>query len=356
MYKISIIIPIYNAEKTIKRAIDSILCQKWDGNLIEDIEIILIDDCSSDNSKTIIDAYSEEYSNIKVYSTEYNTGFPAKPRNIGIEKSNGKYIMFMDNDDKYCKDMCQTLFECISQKNVDVVVCNFFHKFLNHEIVKIKSELNVKYFLNQQDTILLDSYNSILFNDILPWNKIFDKSKLKKENIRFPISYPEILLDDRFFFLEFYSKIDKLIYLKDYYGVIKYTSDQSLSLSPDEKLLIECIDSALKLQKLADSYVDFNKNPKYRYKFINEVIDNFVYKLTLLTNGDKLYFCLKKMHDFEEEISFDNSITGLNKLINFFILRNYLYSTIFLIKLVQIFRKSKNLRIIVNKFYNLIRK
>lgn len=279
MYKISIIIPVYNAEKTIRRAIDSIICQKWNGNLIEDIEIILIDDCSSDNSKNIMEEYSKEYSNIKVYSTEYNTGFPAKPRNIGIEKSNGTYIMFMDNDDKYCEDICQTLFEVITQKNVDVVVCNIFHKFLNQDITKVKSELNVKNFLNQDDKIILDSYNVILFNDINPWNKIFDKSKLNQENIRFPTSYPEILLDDRFFFLEFYSKIDDLVYLKDYYGLVKYTSDQSLSLSRDEKLLIECIDSALTLQKLADSYVDFNKNPKFRYKFINELIDNFVFNL-----------------------------------------------------------------------------
>lgn len=355
MYKISIIIPVYNAEKTIRRAIDSIICQKWNGNLIEDIEIILIDDCSSDNSKNIMEEYSKEYSNIKVYSTEYNTGFPAKPRNIGIEKSNGTYIMFMDNDDKYCEDICQTLFEVITQKNVDVVVCNIFHKFLNQDITKVKSELNVKNFLNQDDKIILDSYNAILFNDINPWNKIFDKSKLNQENIRFPTSYPEILLDDRFFFLEFYSKIDELVYLKDYYGLVKYTSDQSLSLSRDEKLLIECIDSALTLQKLADSYVDFNKNPKFRYKFINEVIDNFVFKLTLLTNINDLYFCLKKMHNFEKEISFDNSITGLNKFINFFILKNYLYSAIFLIKIVQIFRKSNNLRKIINKLYKLIK-
>lgn len=206
MYKISIIIPVYNAEKTIRRAIDSIICQKWNGNLIEDIEIILIDDCSSDNSKNIMEEYSKEYSNIKVYSTEYNTGFPAKPRNIGIEKSNGTYIMFMDNDDKYCEDICQTLFEVITQKNVDVVVCNIFHKFLNQDITKVKSELNVKNFLNQDDKIILDSYNVILFNDINPWNKIFDKSKLNQENIRFPTSYPEILLDDRFFSWNFIQK------------------------------------------------------------------------------------------------------------------------------------------------------
>lgn len=74
-----------------------------------------------------------------------------------------------------------------------------------------------------------------------------------------------------------------------------------------------------------------------------------------MTNINDLYFCLKKMHNFEKEISFDNSITGLNKFINFFILKNYLYSAIFLIKIVQIFRKSNNLRKIINKLYKLIK-
>ena len=128
MYKISVIIPIFNAENTIERAIDSILKQKWNGEILKDIEIILVDDCSNDNSKEIILSYSERFTNIKIYSTEINTGFPAEPRNIGIKNAKGKYIMFMDNDDEYCEDICKTLYDVITKEKADVVACNFYHK------------------------------------------------------------------------------------------------------------------------------------------------------------------------------------------------------------------------------------
>ena len=94
MNKISVILTTYNVEKYIEQCINSILNQRWDGNIIEDIEILLIDDCSTDGSKDIMNQYSKKFSNIKVYSTESNTGHPAIPRNIGIKKASAEYIMF----------------------------------------------------------------------------------------------------------------------------------------------------------------------------------------------------------------------------------------------------------------------
>lgn len=351
MYKISIIIPIYNAKHTLNRAIDSIFNQKWNGNIFEDIEILLIDDCSTDGTKEIIDEYSNKFSNINVYSTESNTGNPAKPRNIGIERSSADYLMFMDNDDEFCPDICQTLFETITKENVDVVVCNYYHNFLHQGCSKYNLNLNVDSFTENNDFILLDSFNSILFNDILPWNKIFDKSKLISNNLFYPTSYPESILDDRFFFIEFYSKIDSLIYLKDYYGVIKYTSDSSLSLNPDKKMLIDGIIALRKLHNLADNYINFNINSEFKFNFTREVINNFLYKITLLTNKNDMYDCLKKISEFENEISFDNSINGVNKLINSFILKNHLFLARVLILLLQFVRKSKFLRELANVIF-----
>lgn len=351
MYKISIVIPIFNAKHTLNRAIDSIFNQKWNGNIIEDIEILLIDDCSTDGTKEIIDEYSNKFSNIKVYSTESNTGHPAKPRNIGIEKSNANYLMFMDNDDEFCPDVCQTLFETITKENVDVVVCNFYHNYLNRSCSKSKSKFNVSTFTEKNDFILMDSFNSILFNDILPWNKIIDKSKLISNDLFFPTSYPEVLLDDRFFFIEFYSKIDNLIYLKNYYGVIKFTSDSSLSLAPDKNMLIDGLTASSKLHNLANSYIDFNKNPEFKFNFTNDIIYNFLHRITLLTNKNDLKDCLKKMHEFENEISYNNSLNGAYKVINHFILKNNLFMARLLIKLLQRVRKSEFLRKIANSIF-----
>lgn len=113
MPKISIIIPVYNAEDTIERCINSILKQKY-----SDYEIILINDGSKDNSEKIILSYAEKNNSIKYISKE-NSGV-ADTRNYGIEKATGDYIIFVDSDD-YVKD---TIFTDISEyldKGVELI-------------------------------------------------------------------------------------------------------------------------------------------------------------------------------------------------------------------------------------------
>lgn len=163
----------------------SILNQNWDGNIIEDIEIVLVDDCSTDKTKQILKHYNIQYSNINVYSTEKNSGYPSIPRNIGIEKSKGQYLMFMDNDDEYCEDICKTLFETIIQEEADIITCNYYNIF-DSKISEIKLKLNVENYTQKNNFIILDSYNAILLNDILIWTKIYKKSIIIENNIKFP--------------------------------------------------------------------------------------------------------------------------------------------------------------------------
>ena len=75
MYKISVIIPVFNREKTLSRAIDSILSQKWRGDLEKDIEIIIVDDCSTDNSKKVMEKYAKKFSNIRLFRLKLTQGF-----------------------------------------------------------------------------------------------------------------------------------------------------------------------------------------------------------------------------------------------------------------------------------------
>lgn len=98
-YKISVIVPIFNAENDLKNAINSVINQTIG---FENIELILVDDCSTDNSKNIINYYLTKYPNIKAIFLK-NTGNPSKPRNIGIDKSTGEYLMFLDSDDFFVK-------------------------------------------------------------------------------------------------------------------------------------------------------------------------------------------------------------------------------------------------------------
>ena len=100
--KVSVIVPVYNTEKYLRRCLDSLVNQTLD-----DIEIIIIDDKSPDNSALIIDEYKKKYDNkIKVIHNKINKGIGYN-RNIGIKKSSGKYIMFIDSDDYLDRSACE---------------------------------------------------------------------------------------------------------------------------------------------------------------------------------------------------------------------------------------------------------
>jgi len=96
-YDISIVIPAYNAESTIQRALDSVFCQDYPKDRME---VIVVDDCSSDRTYEIAQANCERYPNqLRVLKTDKQSGTPARPRNMGLEASKGYFVFFLDADD-----------------------------------------------------------------------------------------------------------------------------------------------------------------------------------------------------------------------------------------------------------------
>lgn len=96
--RISLIIPAYNAERTIKRCLDSVLKQDE-----KPFEIIVVNDCSTDNTDCILSDYSEKESMVKILKNEINSGVSAS-RNLGLRYAQGDYVMFMDSDDYLMPD------------------------------------------------------------------------------------------------------------------------------------------------------------------------------------------------------------------------------------------------------------
>ncbi|WP_082398007.1 glycosyltransferase family 2 protein [Methanobrevibacter arboriphilus] len=101
-----------------KKTIDSVINQTIG---FENIELIIIDDNSKDNTQQIINEYAKKYSNIKSKYLDENSGYPGKPRNIGIELSTSDYIIFLDSDDYFEKDACEILYEKINSEKADLV-------------------------------------------------------------------------------------------------------------------------------------------------------------------------------------------------------------------------------------------
>ena len=166
MYKLSIVVPVFNVEDTLHLAFDSIYNQDFG---FENVEVIFIDDASTDSSPQIIDEYENKYANVWAIHLTENSGYAGKPRNIGIENASSDYLMFLDPDDEFLPNACSLLYETINDNNLEVVSGNYIH---NGELYKWNDiELN-------DDCLNLNSiYDEPEIFKFTPavWCKIFKK-------------------------------------------------------------------------------------------------------------------------------------------------------------------------------------
>lgn len=135
--KISVIIPAYNAEKYLGVCLESILIQT-----LQDYEVIVVDDCSTDNSATVAENYLERFGGrLKIISLPENTGGGALPRNVGFEYAQGKYIFFIDPDDLLIDTALETLYNVSENYQADVV---YMEKYFTcgEEIIPTKINLS----------------------------------------------------------------------------------------------------------------------------------------------------------------------------------------------------------------------
>lgn len=168
MVDISIIVPIYNASKYLKKCLDSLVNQTK-----KELEFILINDGSTDDSESIIKSYSD--TRIK-YFKRSNHGI-GKTRNFGISKSTGKYIMFLDSDDYLEENACEVLYKKIDKERLDLVVCDFYRVVNDSKVI----EKNTSF----KNTSLKDNPNLLLNVNLAPWNKIYRSDLIKNNNIKF---------------------------------------------------------------------------------------------------------------------------------------------------------------------------
>lgn len=174
---ISVIIPVYNAEVYIDKCIKSVLKQTY-----SNIEILLIDDCSTDNSFNICCDYMKVHNNIYVFQTEKNSGSASAARNIGLENSNGDYIAFLDSDDFILPTMYENLLNMCLEYNCDIAKCETIDiKNREEPIVAEKAQkLEIYKGIDLMDSVF---DKNPIFN-VAPCNKLYKKEVFN--NIRFP--------------------------------------------------------------------------------------------------------------------------------------------------------------------------
>ena len=200
--EISIIVPIYNSEKYLKKCIDSLINQT-----MKNIEIILINDGSTDNSEKIIKEYKDE--RIKYFKNK-NQGI-GKTRNFGIKKSSGKYLMFIDSDDYISNNCCEMFYNNIIKNKTDMVVSNFY-KDRQGIIEKIKLEDFLPSSIKENKDLLL------IINPG-PCNKLFRKSIIIDNNIYFEEEHKYEDMPFVMKYIKYARKISKLDMYLSYYCI-----------------------------------------------------------------------------------------------------------------------------------------
>lgn len=288
-YKVSVIVPIYNVEKYLRRAVDSLLAQT-----LKEIEIILVDDGSPDNCGTIVDEYAEKYDNIVAVHKE--NGGSSETRNYGLEIAKGEYIGFIDADDYTSSDMFELMYKQIENKT-DLVICNFEEIFVGGHKRDVIVDLPEQG--NREEIV-----NALAFGNLggYVWNKLFKNTVINENKIRFPLEIP--LGEDTVFCCEYiryissFSVVNKCLYhyiRNDSSICAKYHKKQFEYYhfgNEAKKKLIETLDDNQKEELLKE-------NDKNYLKTCFNVLD----QLNAFTNKQKMksrYEDLKRIASDEE--------------------------------------------------------
>lgn len=249
--KVSVIIPTYNAEDYLMDAVNSVINQTFG---FENIELILVDDNSSDSTKTIINDLAGKYENVVSVFLEDNSGSPSKPRNIGIQIASTDYIMFMDNDDTYSLSMCEVMYGAIIRENVDVVTCKL-NLMLDSKLIVANTFLN-----NYTEDIKVDSvydFPNLVSpgTPIMIWNKIFKKNVILNEDIKF---LEGMLYEDVYFSTKFFLNAKGIFVLNNFsgynYNIRTEEGNTSTSYSFTQKNLIKQFNGLMHIFSLLNDY------------------------------------------------------------------------------------------------------
>ena len=323
--KYSVIIPVYNVEKYINRCLKSILSQRYD-----DLEIIVIDNGSTDSSGSICDTYASEYSNISVYHIE-NHGVGAA-RNFGLSKARGEFIYFVDSDD-YLVGNLFAEFEDKLTPDFDLLVFSYYNSFEQEMTEKNRTKKILPYNGSYDKYDFSKIFKDLFLSDMLytVWNKFYRREFLIENNISFE-KYE--LGEDVRFNLNAYRNVNKVYLSQDSYYVYVIGRKGSAMSSYNPKRLqyqlqeLELVDSLLKDWNIDSSNLDNTVKARILMSNIHNISKQ---KLPVIKKV-KLVKEICKSKDMADFIRNDSSI--LNPLVKM-LLRCRMYIVLIYLKRMQ---------------------
>lgn len=247
-YKLSAIVLVYNGGKYLRDCISSLVNQTLDG-----LEIILINDVSTDDSLSVCREFERDYDNVRIINKEINEGL-AKNANIGIKNARGEYVILVDNDDIVPDYAYERLYEKAKEADADISIGSANFLIGKHQYEMPEYESNAW----EKERVIKDLNDfPILFGDAFYWNKIIRRDLLIDNDIKLPI---DMIYADRKFSHTAYSYADTIAIIPD---CVYLWRQRRNSLSDDRKALdnyINRIESyKLDLDKITSAYHDYFK-------------------------------------------------------------------------------------------------
>ncbi len=295
MKKVSIVVPVYNAEKTLKRCLASLINQSY-----ENIEIVCVNDGSSDSSLKILNEYHDKDNRIVVIDNDKNRGC-SYTKNRGIDNSTGEFICFVDSDDYVENNMIYELVKFQKKNNLDLVKCHYN----NYEDGKLKNTI-----LNYQEEKILNTKEDInefkikLFSGEIPGYLqllLIKKSVLNNKRINEKITF----LEDITFYLDLLSgKIKVGILNKRLYNYVNNKNGLTFSLSIEK--IQNRIEGIIYFYERALLYSETSKQKQVILDRCTYLIVHSLFELYRVTKNNK-NLIVKYMKDDNIKKILDNS-------------------------------------------------
>lgn len=305
--KVSVIVPVYNAESTIKKCIRSILAQTY-----KNFELILVDDGSEDNSSNICNKYKYD-TRVKAFRIQ-NHG-AAYARNFALNHSMGEYLMFCDADDYYAEDYIYQMVRTIQLTKADIVISGYFFEKNQrfHSSVKMKSKSLSKNEIIKHMTIDTDLGG-------FPWNKIFRRTIIN--NLRFPEDL--LIMEDAYFFLGAMQNTENIYYLAK---PLYYYCNNSNSITKKIENIYSSNNTNQYLsswEKILNNFIFDKKSKKYIYAAMYKIAvdakfsimhEQIKMKTQLLSNLDVYLKRYWKYYFLCTDITYINKIKTIIKVL-----------------------------------------
>ena len=342
--KISVIMPVYNVEEYLKKAIESVTNQSF-----SNFELFLVDDGSTDNSGEICDTYAKTDKRIKVIHQKNSGAHNA--RNNALKLSSGEYVCFFDSDDYIDPNMLKEMYEIAKNYNSDLVVSGFnINTYYNENdfiVLKYtpctKNSSQIEHFSNKE---LFRKYAYLNFDRNMfypPWNKLYKLSYIYQNNITFPNTYR----DDFPFVLNVIKDIENVTYVtKHYYNFIRKRTESETQkyVSNLYEKREEEHEEMMKLYKYWKLDNDSNSIEMISRRYIDRIIECIVN----LFNGECKLTSIEKKQKIKLYLNTDN----FNKSIILAKPKN-LY-----LRIIYLILKFKNIEIcyIMSQFINFVKR